>query len=60
PLLKGSNILIPQSFLKKIFARFFCMIQPIAINELGETTLSVAEPLKEALASARLLAEREA
>jgi hypothetical protein len=32
----------------------------MAYNELGYTTLSVAEPLEEALASARLLAEQEA
>jgi len=32
----------------------------MAYNELGYTTLSVAEPLEEALASARLLASQEA
>jgi hypothetical protein len=32
----------------------------IAYNELGYTTLSVAEPAAQALASARLLAEQEA
>ena len=34
--------------------------EAISYNELGYTTLSVAEPLEEALASARLLATQEA
>ncbi|PJZ43657.1 hypothetical protein CH361_19335 [Leptospira brenneri] len=32
---------------------------PIAYNELGDTTFLVAEPSKEALASARFLREQE-
>jgi len=36
------------------------IFSPITHNELGYTTLSVAEPAAQALASARLLAAQEA
>ena len=45
-----------QSLRANSFYSFFAM----AHNELGYTTLSVAEPAAQALASARLLAEQEA
>ncbi|GBF52128.1 hypothetical protein LPTSP4_36660 [Leptospira ryugenii] len=41
---------------------FYLLVQfcVMSYNELGYTTLSVAEPAEQALASARLLAEQEA